>query len=115
MYNLHLSPWCKQLTRLLLPVLSVQLNKKLIKITLYVFQSSHQTDRFTFYVCLQVNGINLLQIPARDAYAYGRSLLEVLFTKEELSSSVVYKTKKSEKPPLPPDRVQLMFGKGSIT
>ena len=31
------------------------------------------------YFNQHVNGINLLQIPARDAYAYGRNLFEVLF------------------------------------
>ena len=47
------------------------------------------------------------------AYTYGRSILDVLFTKEELGRSVVMKTKKSEKPPLPPEKIQLLFGKKS--
>ena len=58
-----------------------------------------------------MNGVSVLQIPARDAYAYGRSLLEVIFSKEELSKSVIFKTKKSNKPPLRSEGVQLMFGK----
>ena len=33
----------------------------------------------------QVYGINLLQIPARDMTAYGRSLLDVLFSKDFIS------------------------------
>ncbi len=57
-----------------------------------------------------MNGINLKQIPARDPYAYGRNMLEVLFSKEELAKSVVVKSKKSEKPPLSPKRVQVLFG-----
>ena len=28
----------------------------------------------------QVNGVNLLRTPARDPYAYGRRVLDVLFT-----------------------------------
>ena len=52
-------------------------------------------------------------MPARDMTAYGRSLLDVLFSKEEQGSSVVLKTKKSIKPPLSPRRVQKLFGKKS--
>ena len=37
-----------------------------------------------FHLYSQVDGVNLLQLPARDAYAYGRSLLDILFSKEEL-------------------------------
>ena len=69
-----------------------------------------------FYIILlykQVDGINLLQMPARDMAAYGRSLLDVLFTKEEQGSCVILKTKKSIKPPLSPRRVQKLFGKKS--
>ena len=36
----------------------------------------------------QVNGINLLQIPARDAYVYGKNLFEVLFNKSILHSKI---------------------------
>jgi len=43
----------------------------------------------------QLNGVNLLQLSAKDAYAYGRSLLDALFSKEELAKSLVYKSKKS--------------------
>ena len=41
----------------------------------------------------QVDGINLLHIPARDMTAYGRSLLDVLISKEKQASSVVINTK----------------------
>ena len=54
--------------------------------------------------------MNLLRIPAKDAYAYGRALLDHLFTKQEQKSSIVLKTKKSDKPPLSPVRVEKMFG-----
>ena len=69
-----------------------------------------------FYIILlykQVDGINLLQMPARDTTAYGRSLLDVLFNKEEQRSSVILKTKKNIKPPLSPRRVQKLFVKKS--
>lgn len=67
-------------------------------------------DVTLFCLYLQINGVNLIQIPARDPYAYGRSVLEILFTKEELAKSVVLKSKKSGKPPLSPPRVQKLFG-----
>lgn len=55
--------------------------------------------------------MNLLQLPAKDVNAYGRSLLDLLFTKAEQAISVVLPTKKSNKQPLSPQRVQLLFGK----
>lgn len=55
---------------------------------------------------MQVNGVNLLRIPARDVYSYGRSLLDVLCTKKEQKASVVVKTNKSDKPALDSDKVE---------
>ena len=63
------------------------------------------------YTFLQYNGKNLLKIPARDAYSYGRQLLDVLFTKEEQMTSLVFKSRRSTKPPLEEDRVELLFSK----
>ena len=51
-----------------------------------------------------MDGINLLRIPSRDASAYGRALLDTLFTKAEQKAHVLFKTSKSNKPPL--DRAQ---------
>ncbi len=53
-------------------------------------------------------------IPARDAYAYGRNLLEVLFSKEELARSVIIKSVKSKKPALDQERIQLAFGMSAV-
>ena len=39
--------------------------------------------------------INLLQIPSANASAYGISLLDVIFTKEEQAKLVVFPTKKT--------------------
>lgn len=60
---------------------------------------------------MQVDGINLLRIPSKDAYAYARTLLDTLFTKQEQKKSIVLKSKKSLKPQLSPQRVQKLFGK----
>lgn len=46
----------------------------------YVWQNLY--DNCTF-LTMQVNGVNLLRIPSKDAYAYGRTLLDHLFTKQE--------------------------------
>lgn len=47
---------------------------------------------------MQVDGVNLQQIPAKDMCTYGWNLLDSLFTKEEQAGSVVIRTKKSSKP-----------------
>ena len=59
----------------------------------------------------QVDGVNLLRVPAKDVNAYGQALLDLLFTKQEQKTSIVMKSKKSNKPPLDPARVEKMFGK----
>ena len=65
-----------------------------------------------FNIIMQISGdVNLLRIPSKDAYAYGRALLDQLFTKHEQKTSIVLKSKKSAKPPLSPKRVEQMFGK----
>lgn len=54
-----------------------------------------------------MNGVNLKQIPSRDAYSYGLALMDVLFEKEELKKSLLLERKaKSQKPGLDPERVQ---------
>lgn len=62
------------------------------------------------YEYLQWNGINLLKIECKDAYAYGRSVLDILFTKSEQKGSVILATNKTSKPHLDPERVGLLFG-----
>ena len=46
-------------------------------------------DFVTF--CQQVNGVNVMRIPSRDAYSFGLQLLNILFTKEELAVSLLFK------------------------
>ncbi len=58
--------------------------------------------------------MNLLRIPARDAYAYGLCLLDALFSKQELASSLLFKSKKSEKPGLECKTVDKLLGKYAI-
>ena len=51
-----------------------------------------------------------MRIPAKDAYSYGRALLDLLFTKEEQKASILLPSKKSEKPPLDQESVQQILG-----
>ena len=50
-----------------------------------------------------------MRIPSRDAYSFGLQLLNILFTKEELSVSLFFKSKKSDKPGLENERVENML------
>lgn len=60
---------------------------------------------------LQHNGINVLRIPARDVYAYGLHLMDTYFSREELGKSLLFESKKSEKPGLDETKVCKIFGK----
>ena len=44
------------------------------------------------FILMQWNDINLLNIHAKDAYAYSRALLDVLFTKKEQKESILFQT-----------------------
>ena len=57
-----------------------------------------------------VNGIHILRLPSRDAYSYALQLMDVFFTKEELARSLVFKSKKSTKPPLNQQKVEQIIG-----
>ena len=56
-----------------------------------------------------INGINIMRLPSRDAYSLGLLLMDTLFTKEELGTSLLFKSKKSCKPGLDGKRVQQML------
>ena len=55
------------------------------------------------------NRVDVLSIPARDVFSYGQLLLDVFFTREVLSNSLVYKSSKSDKPGMDTDRVKTIF------
>lgn len=59
---------------------------------------------------LQFNGHHLLNIPARDAKSYARSLLDVLFTKAEQAKGLVYSKKSANRELLDQKRTQILFG-----
>ena len=60
---------------------------------------------------LKVNGINLLNLHASDELAYGRMLLDALFTRTELKDSLVFATIRSEKAGLDRRRVEMLLRK----
>ncbi len=65
---------------------------------------------------MQHNGVNLLSLFGKDALAYGRILLDQLFTKEEQRGSLFHKTHttKSTKSTLDQAKVDILFGESLI-
>lgn len=51
------------------------------------------------------DGIDLMRIPASNPYSYGLHLMDILFTKTELSGSLLFQSPKSEKTELERERV----------
>lgn len=56
-------------------------------------------------------GVNILRLSARDVYAFGLQLIDILFTKEEQSRSLLFSSKKSSKSGLERERVDQLLGK----
>ena len=62
----------------------------------------------------KVNSINLKMIHARDAYAYALALMDILFTPAEMSSSLLFASKRSLRPTLDIVKVEKLLGKHII-
>ena len=62
----------------------------------------------------QTGSINLLRLPAPTPYAFALSALDVLFTKEELSTSLLFESKKSDKPGLDHQKVEVLLSKSTL-
>ena len=60
----------------------------------------------------QYSGHNLLKVQAKDEKAYGRALLDILFSKDEQATGLVVATN-SGRPSLDEDEVHLLFGKSA--
>lgn len=60
---------------------------------------------------LKVNGINLLNLHATNELAYGKMLLDTLFTRTKLKESLLFASKKSEKPGLDRRKMELLLSK----
>lgn len=56
-----------------------------------------------------VNGVDVTRIPAKDEYSYGLRLMDILFTKKEMSESLLFSSKKSNKPGLDKGRVSQLL------
>ena len=50
--------------------------------------------------------MNLLRVHSTSPYGYALSLLDTLFTREEQHQSLLFKSKKSDKPALDPVKVE---------
>ena len=62
-----------------------------------------------FSFLLKVNGINLLKLHAGNVLAYGRMLLDVLFTRSELKDTLLFASKKREKPAFDRKKLELEY------
>ncbi|KAL5502743.1 hypothetical protein EMCRGX_G009564 [Ephydatia muelleri] len=60
---------------------------------------------YYFVLFLKVNGVNVLHLLAKTPYLFGLQLLDMLFTRAELSSSLLFKSTKSERGVLDPTKV----------
>lgn len=58
---------------------------------------------------VMINGINVMRLPSRDVYSYALNLMDLLFTKEEMGASLIFKSKKSDKPELDQVRVNRLL------
>ena len=77
------------------------------------FQSSYLLS-VLMQNCFQIGSINLLRLPAPTPYAFALSALDVLFTKEELSTSLLFELKKSDKPGLDHQKVEVLLSKSTL-
>lgn len=59
---------------------------------------------YSIIIILQKNGHNVMRFPACDVCAFALQLMDTLFTMEELSKSLLYKSDKSKKPGLDEER-----------
>ena len=57
-----------------------------------------------------INKIDFSTVNTDTPYSAALSLMDVFFTKEELSKSLVVQSKKSSRPALPEDRMRKLIG-----
>ena len=62
----------------------------------------------------QAGSVNLMRLPAPTPYAFGLAVTDALFTKQELASSLLFDSKKSDKPKLDPKRVEILLGMSTV-
>ena len=63
-----------------------------------------------FFLLQQAGSVNLMRLPAPTPCAFGLAVVDSLFTKQELASSLLFESKKSENPPLDRKRVEILLG-----
>ena len=91
----------------MLPLLFLT-NTRLVDLCLFTFTSIICCVLFHI-VSKQIGSVNLLNLPAASPYAFGLAALVVLFTQEELSTSLMYQTRRSMRRALNPDKVQILI------
>ena len=56
-----------------------------------------------------INGKNVMRLPATGLYNFAFKLLDMMFTKEELSNSLLYKAKRSDRSALDSEKVERLI------
>lgn len=79
------------------------LEKKVEDLTEFVKTQSYAMEAMT------IDGVNLQHLKADDPYSYGLRLMDNMFEREEMYRSLLFKSDKSKKPPLNPEKVNLIF------
>ena len=59
---------------------------------------------------MKVNGTNVMLIPSKNPYTFGFSLLDMFFSKEELSVSLLFHSSKSDRVALDQAKVSKIIG-----
>ena len=59
---------------------------------------------------MQVNRTNVMLIPSKNPYTFGFSLLDMFFSKEELSVSLLFHSSKSDRVALDQAKVSKIIG-----
>ena len=67
--------------------------------------------RIQFFPPSKVNGVDIRHVHASTAMAYGRILLDILFTRQDLQGSVIFPTPRSNRPALDSKKVDLLISK----
>ena len=66
--------------------------------------------------CKKINGINVMMLPTRDAYSFGLQLMDLMFTKEEQSTScIIIQIQKEWKTSIRSNKGVRAYRLGSIT
>ena len=84
--------------------------KEMMEMTTNVQDSGEHTVKQEEILSYNGKPVNVDRIPAGNEYVYGLRLMDILFSKEEMARSLLFKLKRNcNKPALDKERVSLML------